>query len=141
MKHKFTLLLFGLLVMLTATYNTSAQATYYGPMYLHECSASNTFGHITDLNTAVIGNTGTDKLLITHRYGTPAYTHEAYLTTPTGVYYWGAWSIYDETSAALSTDVAFNVLNVKQNGTAFNHTVTSANTPAELPQVSIIEHA
>lgn len=140
MKHKFTLILFVMLAVLTASYNATAQATYYGPMYLHECSASNTYGHITDLNTAVVGSNGSDKLLFTHRYGTPAFTHNAYLTNATGIYFWGQWSIFDETFADLSTNIAFNVINVKQNGTAFTHTVTLDNIPWDLPNCSLLDH-
>lgn len=106
----------------------SAQATYFGPFNLHLCSSSNIVGHITYLNNTSLGANATSKLIFQHRYGDLAGMHNAYLSTPTGLYYTGSeWAIFDETFAALSPDLAFNVLNVKQNGTVFAHTVTGAN--------------
>ncbi len=105
-----------------------AQPSYFGPNYVHANSGANCIGDFTILNTSIIGNTATDKIIFTHVWGLTDNTHEEYMPNSNGLWYTGAsWSIYDETRVSMDTNLAYNVLNCKQNGTAFTHTVTVAN--------------
>ena len=110
------------------TISLQAQPTYYGPNYIHANSGINCYGDYTILNTSIIGNTITDKIIFTHVWGLPDNSHEAYMHNSNGLWYAGSdWSIYDETQVDIDTNFAYNVLNCKQNGTAFTHTVTTGN--------------
>ncbi|MCX6287563.1 MAG: T9SS type A sorting domain-containing protein [Bacteroidetes bacterium] len=113
---------------LLASVYLQAQPSYFGPNYIHANSDANCFGDYTVLNTSLIGNTVTDKIIFTHVWGLSDNTHEKYMLHSNGLWYTGSdWSIYDETRVAMDTNFAYNVLNCKQNGTAFTHTVTTGN--------------
>lgn len=105
-----------------------SQPTYFGQNYLHANTAANCYDDYTLLNSAEIGNSPTDRLIFNHVWGLPDGSHAAYMPHSNGLWFTGAeWSIYDETTAAMDTNLAYNVLNAKQNGTSFLHTVTSLN--------------
>lgn len=105
-----------------------AQPTYFGQNYTHANSSANCSGDYTILNTLEIGNNASDMLIFNHVWGLQDGTHEAYMPNSNGLWYTGSeWSIFDETWAEMDTNLAFNVLNPKQNGTSFVHTVSSAN--------------
>ncbi|MBM3404155.1 MAG: T9SS type A sorting domain-containing protein [Bacteroidetes bacterium] len=121
--------LFLLLIAIIAFNGVWAQATDFGPMYLHRSSGSNCYYTYTLLNPLMVGADPIDKLIITHVYGTPEGSHAAYMLNSCGLWYTGfEWSIFDEAEADFDTNYAFFVLNAKNNGTAFTHTVTVANT-------------
>ncbi|MCX6283929.1 MAG: hypothetical protein NTW31_06830, partial [Bacteroidetes bacterium] len=105
-----------------------AQPSYFGPNYVHANSRTNCFGDYTILNTSILGNTATDKIIFTHIWGLPDNTHEKYMLHSNGLWFTGSdWSIFDENRVSMDTNFAYNVLNCKQHGTAFIHTVTAGN--------------
>jgi hypothetical protein len=115
-----------------------AQPTYFGQNYTHANSSANCSGDHTILNTLEIGNDASDILIFNHVWGLPDGTHQAYMPNSNGLWYTGSeWSIFDETWAEMDTNLAFNVLNPKQNGTSFIHTVTPANL---IMNWSLIDH-
>lgn len=122
MKHLFTLL-----VLVTFGQGLLGQ-TYYGPNYIHLNHASNCFFDYTILDGTIVGTNNADNLIFTHVWGVPYFSHEAYMLQSHGLWYTGTeWSIFNETQATIDTNLAFNVLNPKANGTSFSHTVTVAN--------------
>ena len=103
--------------------------TYYGPNYVHLNHASNCFYYYTILDGSIVGTNAADNLIFTHVYGTPDFTHQAYMPHSNGLWNTGAaeWSIFNEIQLDMDTSLAFNVLNPQVNGTSFMHTVTVAN--------------
>jgi hypothetical protein len=102
--------------------------TYYGPNYVHLNHASNCFADYTILDGTIVGTNPADNLIFTHVYGVPDFSHEAYMPQSHGLWYTGTeWSIFNEIVLDIDTNLAFNVLNPKINGTSFMHTVTVAN--------------
>jgi len=106
-----------------------SQPTYFGQNYTHANGSVNCFFNYTVLESAEIGNNPSDFLIFNHVWGLPdAGTHMAYMPHSNGLWFTGAaWSIFDETLVEMDTNLAYNVLNPKQNGTSFEHTVTTSN--------------
>jgi hypothetical protein len=101
--------------------------TYYGPNYIHLNNSSNCYGDYTILDGSIIGTDTSEHIIFTHLWG-PDVFHEEYMLQNHGLWYTGSeWSIFNETEANIDTALAFNVLDPTSNGTAFTHTVTSAN--------------
>jgi hypothetical protein len=130
--------LFAFLSALFLVQFVMAQATWFGPNVTHSNNSSNCIGDYTILDTAVLGSNPSDLLIFNHVYGLPDSTHEAYMPNNHGLWYYDPnWSVFDETYTDIDTNLAFNVLNPKFNGTAFVHTVTAANS---LASWSYIDH-
>ena len=133
MKHfltLFVLVLFGQVLF---------GQTYYGPNYVHANHTSNCFADYTLLDGSIVGTNSADHLIFTHVWGITDGTHERYMPQSHGLWYTGAeWSIFNEKQIAIDTNLAFNVLNAKVNGTAFTHTVTGANS---IDNVSLIDNS
>jgi len=105
-----------------------AQPTYFGPNYTHLSSGSNCIYNYTLLDQSIIGHFPSDIIIFNHVYGTTSGTHQAYMPNSFGL--WDestTWSLFDETSTPMDTNLAFNVLNARQNGTGMVHTVTAEN--------------
>jgi hypothetical protein len=105
------------------------QATYFGPNYLHVNNGSNCISNVTILDPSVVGNDPSDFLFSTHVKGIPGGGHDAIMPRSRGVWFDGfSWTIFNEYSPEqMDTAYAFDVVNIKYNGTLFKHTVTPAN--------------
>jgi hypothetical protein len=113
-----------------------AQATWFGPNYTHSDSSANCFNNYTLLDTLALPPSPGDLLIFNHVYGTLNGSHTAYMKHNCGLWYADPeWSVFDETGSVLDTNLAFNVLNPKFNGTAFVHTVTVANTSGNVSEI------
>jgi hypothetical protein len=117
------------IVMALTVHSLMGQATYFGPNYLHLDDGSNCVANYTILDASVVGSNPSDILLFTHVKGVAGRGHDAIMPLSRGVWWDGfAWTIFNEyIPGGMDTAYAFNVLNAKNSGTGFTHTVTAAN--------------
>jgi len=84
-----------------------------GPAFVHVAAVGNIFGNYTIIDSPYSNNDPFAMILVTPNWGGSG--SNVYLNHPIGVYYTGSkWAIFNQDSAAMPVNAAFNVLIIKR---------------------------